>query len=218
MAIAYREYAAAVGTTSLSIDMPAGTAEYDIMIMAVMVKDTSSKGTPPEGWEKFAETTNASDGTAWFAWKRAGASEAGPYAVSGGADSMSGGIMSFSGCRKWGNPIGQYASRANASGASGTAGISTTEPNMMIVSAGGAEDDRAFSSWAATDPSTLTEKVDANTSLGSDSGIGMAYAAKTTVGATGATSYTITYNPINIGLVCSLFPHVGNQAMPVLEM
>lgn len=217
MAIAYRSASAvAVGTTSLSIAMPTGTVANDIMVAVICCHATTDNSTwASGGWEKIT-STQGTNGYAYFAWKRAGGSEAGPYSVTNLSDSCCGAIMSFSGCRRLGNPISVYTSRANASGVRGTLGVTTTEDNCMVINATGVMDNLALSAWVATSPATFTERFDGRTTNGSDTGVGASTALKSTAGATGATSYTIASAFENVGLCCALVPLI-DTSIPAVD-
>src|SRR5512136_2910660 len=156
MAVTLRQFSAvATGSTSLAISKPTGTVDGDIMIMVICVHDTTSKGTLPENWTRFAETSST-NGTGFFAWKRA-SGEGTSYSVTGLADSCAGFIVSFYNCISSGDPIETSVGRANASGATGTAGITTTTANCMIVSAECVMDNYndEFSAWVcATNPAS----------------------------------------------------------------
>jgi len=198
--IAFESYDTAAGTTSLTFDPPSGIQDGDILLMLVGTANTAELGNLPAGFTRFAQVINT-NGASFFAWKRA-SSESGTYLVDGLATLSRGCLMRFSGCIASGNPINVSASRANASTARGTAGITTTVVDTMIVSAVHLVSNFDVTLWTADDPATLTEKFHSGTT-----GIAVSAAVelKATAGATGATSYYFS-NAENEGLVCALTP------------
>ena len=206
MSIVFRSDASAYGSTSLTISKPSGTAENDIMIMAVVVKDTVAVGTLPEGWTRFAQTQSpSSSGVGFFAWKRAGSSEPSSYTITDLDDSCCGSILSFSGCVTSGDPIITYGSRANAAYNGGTDGISVgLAAGTVIVVAACVMANYGCGSWYGTDPAVYDEEAWYGTSTGSDSRIEVAWAKKEEPGHTGSTSFSCGYE--NVGLICALIP------------
>ena len=195
--------AVATGSTSLSVAMPTGTVQGDVMIMAVATHQTGITESLPANWTVFAKTAST-NGTGFFAWKRAGSSEAGPYSVTGLADSSCGAIATFRNCLASGDPIHASAGRANASGANGTGGITTTISHCLIISGACVMDNLGLSAWTgATNPRALLERFDGGTTTGSDTQVGIATAPQIVAGETGATAYTHTSFE-NVGLVCAL--------------
>lgn len=206
MAIAYRSSSAvATGTTMLAISMPPGTVENDIMIMAVSCHQSGYTYSISSGWTVIGRA-QGTNGWGLLAWKRASASEAGPYYVAGLVDSCCGAISSFSGCRAYGSPVDEYALRANASGVVGTAGITTTVNGEMIINSCAVMDNLSLSTWATVNLGTMQERFDGRTTNGSDTGIGLSTVSQTTAGATGNTSYSIVSAFENVGMACSLLP------------
>ena len=211
MAIAYRNTGGVVtGSTSLSITMPPFVPQDDVMVMTVCTHQPSISQSVPSGWTVFAKTSST-NGTGFFAWKRAGGSEAGPYSVTGLADSSCGAIMSFSGCRLIGSPIDQSTGRANYSNGTGTGGVVTSEDNCMLISAACVMNNYALSAWNSGSPGTLTERFDGRTPTGSNTGVGAATVIKPTAGEVVNTTYTIATWFENVGLCCSLLPAVDTQ-------
>lgn len=102
------------------------------------------------------------------------------------------------------------AVRVNTGSATGTAGLTTTVDNCLIMSISATMDNQLSSAWVcATDPATLTEIADSLSSGGNDCAVSGAAAVKTTAGATGASSYTLAGTRDNIGFLLAFQPPTG---------
>ncbi len=202
----------AVGASgNVSVVMPTGTTENDIMIMAVMGRDNVEVSLPA-GWTKYIAFNNSTTIRATMAWKRAAAGEAGPYTVTHTAGgSIIAAIASFSGVTSTGSPILATSTSANASSATTTAAATTTATaNAMAIFTSHVQDDNLHTdaSWrCATDPTSLVEAFDYNTALGTDAALAMATNLRAGTGTTGiCTALQAAADP-SVGTITLLKAH-----------
>ncbi|MGL5912074.1 MAG: hypothetical protein ACRCZP_18870 [Phycicoccus sp.] len=197
------------GTTSHTVTVAPDAG--DILIAVVSHLGTAEPSTPPSGFTLAASQTDGATGWAGLYWRRATGSET-SVAVSGGTNSTTLGVASYRGCVASGDPIDAIASRLNSSsGTTGCDAITTTSPDTRVVGAVGTFDNRAYSSWATTTPGTLTEDLELLNTSGSDSGVGIASAAMSSTGGTGALTWNQTWS-MNVGFLLALLPAAGGTA------
>jgi hypothetical protein len=200
------------GSTSLSLVTPPYTAEGDLMVMFFTHKG-ADWATVPAGWTLIArDISGATRGEAH--WKRAAAGESGTYAVSDLASTACGYTISLGGCLPSSDPIDVVATRANASGDSGTAGVTTTTNKALVVSIAALGYNYALSAWTgASLPVDLVEMADGGTTTGTRSRIGWAHVALATAGATGETGWTSTAVE-NVGICFAIKPDPAEVSWP----
>lgn len=130
--VAFRAVSAvATGTTSLTIDKPAGTADNDIMIMTLSHQGAGF-ATVPAGWNLIQQDIQGSTRGEMY-WKRA-SSEGANYSVTGLATAARGVIASYTGGLTVGSPV--LTSSVGKDAGSTTTGaptISTTIPDCLLV-------------------------------------------------------------------------------------
>jgi len=145
--------------SSLTINLPAGTASGDVLVAAIAVKPSSVTITPPAGWtsiNRVGQSAGDSNSQEIF-YHVASASEPASYSWTFSAPPVSaaGGIVSYRGADTTA-PVDVYSGNVTPSGTSHTAtGVTTTAANDMIISS------HSFSSsetW--TPPAGMTEEVD----------------------------------------------------------
>ena len=176
------------GATSLSINVPSGTAAGDVMVAVI----TSARGTgpaTPTGWTRVAAASSADFGTGTLTvfTRVAGSGEPASYSWSlGGTFEASGAIGTYVGVDNV-TPV-QAASVATGSSKSMTASSVTTTTNRAYVVA--AVGYNATTSVTVTDPPGTTQRA----APSSPSFIGTVVDdfIQTTAGATGAQSWQIT--------------------------
>ena len=146
-------------TSSLSINVPAGTASGDVLVAAIAVKPTGITITPPAGWtsvNRVDQTAGDANSQEVF-YHVATASEPASYSWTFSAPPVSatGGIVSYRGTDTTA-PVDVFSGNVTPSATSHTAtGVTTTTPNNMVISA------HSFSSSATwTPPAGMTEEVD----------------------------------------------------------
>lgn len=135
MAIAYRSSATAGDSSggNLTINKPTGTADGDIMIMALYRE--AGTWTLPAGWTQVVETRDTGSDAIYLtvAWKRA-SSEGSSYSVTLSTTTWRmGSISSFSGGLASGDPIDTYATDATALDVARLASITTSVADTMLV-------------------------------------------------------------------------------------
>ncbi len=180
-------------TTSVTITKPAGTVSGDLLIACVT--NGSANAAPssvPSSWSLLVDQ----GGTTWWGgiyYLVAGGSEPADYTWSGFTDSCTGVMIAVSGADT-SSPFDGFSAAPNVGTATpGSASITTTVADTLIVGACAEDDNNGLSTWAcATDPTTLSERADFGSSGGADTNAGIATGTKTTAGATGAFSLAIS--------------------------
>lgn len=197
------------GSTSLSIAMPTGVVQGDVMVMAVTARGTQATITPPTGWTSLQKhATTGTIITQQMFWKQAGAGEAGPYvwtlSTSGKA---SGVILAYTNTAP-SSPIdvsgGQANSTASATITAPT--VTTTVANDMLVGFFGEANSATYTATTMTtlQASSFSTGGTATTrtgTAGADQLLGAAGATGTKTATTGTTS------SVNIGQVVAIKPN-----------
>ena len=182
----------------LTINLPAGTTEGNVMIASVTARPATIAITPPAGWTLIRQTIqpNAESSILATYYKMAGASEPAIYSfglTSLGFTGAAGGIASFSGVNTASLPYDDEAGTATPSDTTHTApDVTTTLADGMLVTI-----HEFTSSMAWTPPPGMTEAVNISSLLPNNAaGISMTinYEARPTAGATGTRSATVTGN------------------------
>ncbi len=196
------------GTTSLTLNTPAGVATGDVMVAHVVVRATSTTITPPSGWVLIRrDNTTSSIGVALY-YKIASAPEpAGQTFTFSSAEQASGGIAAYSGVNN-SSPIDASSGQYNPSTGTITApSVTTTFSNDQLLFF--AADTTATTvtppagmtqQWLATTTQTTSEMADQALSSAGSTG--------TRVGTAGSTSSS------NIGELVALKPANGTSATP----
>lgn len=143
-------------------------------------------------------------------WARATSASMAAPVLSSSADHIYAVILTYRGITRSGTPFDITAGgvKATASASVSATGVTTTVPNALIV-VGVTKDldaTTAFASgWTNANLTNITERFDAGTAQGLGGGIAVMDGSKTTAGATGNTSATVT-SSINAFLTISLAP------------
>src|SRR6267143_48067 len=156
--LALRPAAGGGGSTTLTINKPAGVVQNDVMIASISVGPSTAKITPPAGWALVRRTDNASGTSNSLAVYKllAGAAEPASYdwTFSAGHTGAAGGIQAFSGADP---AIDAENGQTTASGTShATPSVNTTYTNTMIITSYGVG---ATSTWSQ--PGGMNETADA---------------------------------------------------------
>src|SRR5438876_3186572 len=146
------------GSNTLTINMPAGVLQNDVMIASIAVGPSTVTITPPAGWalvHRMNQASGTSNSLAVYS-KLAGLGEAGPYdwTFSAGHTGAAGGIMAFSGA----DPVIEKEDGQSDTGSvtsHATPSVAPAFANTMVVTSYGIG---ATSTW--TPPPGMTEKVD----------------------------------------------------------
>lgn len=198
-------------TTTVTVTKPAGTVSGDLLLAAVTNRGGNvAPSTVPSGWVLLDSAGSSTGDVMWAGvyYLIAGGSEPADYTWAGMTDSCSGGMIAVSGADTT-TPINVHAVRYNASGATGTAGVTTTLADTLVVSLYGSYDNNSVTqnSWACgTDPTSLTHRLESTSSGGNDSAVGAATGTKATAGATGASTYTFSAARSNVGFLLAVAP------------
>jgi hypothetical protein len=193
-------------TLDLYVDSAVPVKADDIIIITVTHKGAGWAAFPA-GWTLICRETIGGLRTEAY-WHRATDGDSGPFVITGLADSHASLAAAFGNCIKTGSPIGVSTARANASGAVGTGGITTTIDNSLIFNIGGRGEltSNVLRGFAAANLPTMFRAEYEYDSGGTKCGTALAWQMMPTAGATGATSYTMFAASNNIGLCFSLTP------------
>ena len=176
--------------TNLSIDVPPGFAENDLLI-AVLVTDADEAHATPSGWTQI--DTGTGDGrvtlTVW--WKLASSSEPSSYNFTWGSGERAyGWIMRFTG-HDTANPIHTFATDSgSSSNAPPTPAVTTTVDNCMILRIGGFDDDDITEDDTGLAGHTSITMDESGTSMSCSGGAG--YVDLPTAGDSGASNFDLT--------------------------
>src|SRR5437773_4670538 len=146
------------GSNTLTINMPTGVLQNDVMIASIAVGPSTVTITPPAGWglvKRMDQASGTSNSLAVYS-KLAGLGEAGSYdwTFSAGHTGAAGGIMAFSGA----DPVIEKEDGQSDTGSvtsHATPSVAPAFANTMVVTSYGIG---ATSTW--TPPPGMTEKVD----------------------------------------------------------
>lgn len=200
--------------TSVSVTMPAGVVQNDVMIAVIAKQGNTADAAAPSGWTLIdgADLAGTTDRNGTVFYKVAGAGEAGPYSFTLGAGTTHAGavIVAFAGV----NPstpfdVAPGTIQVNASSTTVTAAaITNVNANAAIVMCGMlAGSNRNYSGWTTTSPGALTEIAENGTGNTSDGArAGAAWALKATVSSTGNGTATLSGSERNGGILLALRP------------
>ncbi|PXY44567.1 PKD-like domain-containing protein [Flavobacterium hydrophilum] len=210
------------GSTTLTITKPTGLAVGDIMIAQIMQSGnntlTSSVGgnATSTGWTLIAgteiSTSISSYSRATLLYKIATNTDVAAanfsYTLGSSSDDGQGAIIAFSGVDN-SNPFdvtpGTVYTNVNDDSTLNANAITTTTAGSAVIMFGAVHNNYNFSNWTtATSPGTLTELYDEDFNADIDTGIGAAWAIKTTAGSTGAGSASISNDDKNGSILIAL--------------
>lgn len=204
---------ASTTSTTLTINKPAGLQVGDVMIANIVQGDndgpTISTHASSAGWNLVAGGQFGINGdNDWWGtvlYKVADASDVAATNFSFNLDAVVnndgsvGGIVAYynvdvtggvgpngSGTGPFDVAVGSYYTSDNANGNPIQApSITTVTANAAIIMAGMVGNNASFGTWTTTNPASLSELFDFNSSDGPDQGVGLAWAIRPTAGATG---------------------------------
>ncbi|WP_192842570.1 MBG domain-containing protein [Algoriphagus sanaruensis] len=124
------------------------------------------------------------------------------------ADDVQGSIIAFSGVDEISpfDAIGEFTTSNSDDRNLTASSINTTVANSAVIMLAFIEDNRTFSNWLATSPSTLTELFDSPFDADRDMGIGGAWAIKSNIGPTGDGRVTLNNNARDGAILLALRP------------
>ena len=141
------------GPTSLTIDMPTGTVQNDVMVAAIGIGANTPTITAPLGWTlsvgQFNNIATNPNALAVY-WKLAGAGETGPYIWTfSTATGAAGGILTFSGVDTV-SPINREYGQTTASSLThATPTIDPSSAGVMLVASFTFNSAATWEPWAA---------------------------------------------------------------------
>lgn len=185
-------------TTSVTITKPAGTvATHTLWAIVVNLGAAVAPTTVPTDWILVDSGTIS---TSWVGvyWKVAGGSEPANYTWSGFTDSCTGCMIGIAGAGVTSPAVDVKRVQANTNLNGLCNSITTTAADRLIVALVGVADNIGMTTWAATDPATLTERIEQLSSGGLDTGSGIATAAQGSAGATGNLTVTLAGTRNNV--------------------
>ncbi|MGH9251750.1 MAG: hypothetical protein ACRD0W_19850 [Acidimicrobiales bacterium] len=212
---------AAEGLGDIVPGLPTGWAENDVFILAAKCRITDAINVP-SGWAHvtdspvIADTGIPSDSPELtILWRRATASESAPTLVDAGNHQVAQ-IVAYRGVVATGNPwdVTSASSETTSDTSGSITGDTTTVADCLVVAAIAHAVDSAaaqFSSYANTDLSSVTERIDAGTAAGSGGGVGLADGGKATAGAYGATTVTLANASAKAMLTVALKPATSGE-------
>jgi len=193
----------------------------DIALLIVESANQAISLSIPAG---FVQVTNSPQGTGTAGgaaatrlalyWKRATSSAESNPTVADSGDHQIARIITFRGVIESGNPwdvsVGTVASSASTSVS--IPGATTTVANTLVVAIVANATDTASartSAWTNSNLTSLTERVDNNTSSGNGGGFGVATGVMATAGAYGATTATLATSSVQGRVSLALKPATG---------
>jgi len=189
-AVPIKPVSTAPPTGSITLPVPTGTVQDDVMIASIAVRPSSTSITAPSGWTLVRRINNGNSVSNSLAVYRrvAGSSEPGSYTWTlSGDDFSAGGMQSFYNIDT-SNPVDVENGQTTASGtAHATPSVTTTVENAMLVTSHTYSSNRTWSP-----PSGMTEAFDF--ALGTDPATGQAiegnYVRQSAAGSTGTKTAT----------------------------
>jgi hypothetical protein len=199
MAVVYQAInSAQSGTASVNVSWPVGHVADDIGIL--VLESNSAAWSTPSGWTLVASSAITVTELNIY-WKRAASSA--EAAVATGfpatlADHVVARIHTFRGCVTTGTPIltSATSTKALASTSWSAPSITTTTADEFVVYGVSRSDDSvstlSFSAPTNANLVSPTEIIESGTLAGNGGGFVLGYGVKTTAGATGTTTGTVT--------------------------
>ncbi len=189
--------------------------------VALLIVETANQAVTLSTPAGFVAVTNSPQGTGTAAgtsatrltvfWKRATSSAEATPTVADSGDHQIARIITFRGVTASGNPWDVTAGNV-ASSASRTVtipGTTTTVANSLVVAIVARANDSSSSSassWANSNLTSLTERIDGGTTSGNGGGFAVATGVKATAGATGNTTATLSSSSVQGRMCIALKP------------
>jgi len=201
---------ASSNTTSLSLDLPAGTSAGDLLIACAAIDgDVMSSVLAPAGWNVVDVGQEQGQVTFGVLWKIATASESStvPITWSGGQEAL-GWIMRFTG-HDPSNPIDAMATAAGTSSSPTSPAVATSLDNAMILRLGGF-DNRSVTVDDTGLSGHTTIFMDKSGNGGGTVSGGAGYTALSTAGDSGTANFSLTSGEKYRAVTISIAPVPAN--------
>jgi hypothetical protein len=196
------------GTTSLSLTMPTGTLQDDVLIAVVTWRTSTTTITPPSGWTAVINGTGSVSGNIQQAtyYRVATSGEAGPYSFTFSTTSKASGVVAAYTGVETSNPINiastNSVSTANAT--MSTNSVTTTSPNTMLV---GAYGNAAGTTFGVGSGMTLRgQSASSGGGTASRTTTGLQDMSQVAAGATGVKTMTSGASAVYIATLIALQP------------
>jgi len=178
--------------TSLTINKPAGTAEDDLLIAAVVIDGNNTDLlSAPAGWSLINVAVSQNEVTLGVWWKLAGASESNSYTFTWSAnDQAYGWIMRFTG-HDGASPIDANSNEIGSSATPSSPSVTTTVDNALVLRLGGFDDDDITVGTPGLSGHTAINMDKSGAGNFSTSG-GSGYTTQAVAGASGSANFTLT--------------------------
>lgn len=204
-------------TTSLTLTIPAGVQDGDILVVGLInagAGDTPSVSDDDTGgntWAMKVERLNggsSENGSLW--WKRATSGTASKtITATGFTDSCAGFVSAYRGCKVSGDPFDQDpVTEDNGSGDESMTGFTPTVDGCLVALAVLCGDNVEVFGFSSDDPGELAIRVSSLSSGGADSAASLGSEVQATAAATGNLTWTMT-NRATISIGFALSPPVA---------
>jgi len=151
------------GVTGLTVNVPSGTADGDLMLAIIVIELSSGTATPPAGWTQLWNATNASRSHTQIVYARTASSEPANYSWSWTSAECAAAIITYRNAAYPSQYGGQFNNSSIATAAAPS--LTTASPNSMSVYFGSIAYGTTWS--PPTSPGTYTERVDIRSSTAS---------------------------------------------------
>ncbi len=197
--------------TSVTVDVPSGTSQGDLLIAAVVTDEDTDDTWPPlsppggQGWTEISLEDYSDDVTLGVWWKIAGASEPASHQFSwfGGQEAY-GWIMRFTGHHPTA-PIDTYAVDGGYSNTPDCPSVTTTVANTMIVRIGGFDDDSIWVDNTGLSGHTDITMDQSSNGNGTCSG-GAGYVQQVSAGASGVEDFSLQSSEVYRTMTVAIAP------------
>ena len=198
-------------------------AAGDILLLQVIVRDVNDTITWPSGWTQLATVDRGTTARYWWAWKRAASSaETNPLVDKNTTTGDTyAAVTTYRGALAASDPWDVIGTpNTSTTAAHVLNGVTTaTADSLIIASVSGEDNSAASTTYSATDPTSLTQRLYDESVTGSDGACAAGAGAKAATGATGNVTATWSATVVGSGgIVLALKPDItttlGNGTDP----
>ena len=198
-------------------------AAGDILLLQVIVRDVNDTITWPSGWTQLATVDRGTTARYWWAWKRAASSaETNPLVDKNTTTGDTyAAVTTYRGALAASDPWDVLGTpNTSTTAAHVLNGVTTaTADSLIIASVSGEDNSAASTTYSATDPTSLTQRLYDESVTGSDGACAAGAGAKAATGATGNVTATWSATVVGSGgIVLALKPDItttlGNGTDP----